>query len=376
ISVGDKPTGCKYTPFSRNGSGGVPGSPAHPTHAASRPAMTGSMAVTSPPGLRCQPLTPSASTTRSTGRRFAATTRSNVVPATVMSRHLPARDSGPAYGPGLVSATSPQGNEAISQASLMSQRASWPRPALPGRLQSDSDATGTDSKIAWTGVRKVKDPGAAGAVVLVLQMLALSRRRLRPPGPRRAPRPPDSWRAPRSGYSPNPSACPRSARDRGYRRRAGRRRLPRREVPARAGPLRPRFPRVYPENPRALLLPKFLAAVSPRLRNPSLTSPVQYRRSSGSARPPPHAAWHRWRGRIRRPNAARSGTGGTHRRPRRQEMWILLTCQFTASVTSHTTLSVIPHTTLLRLARNGQDRKSPNLSCSRPRNTREPLHLW
>src|SRR5674476_750788 len=27
--------------------------------------------------------------------------------------------------------------------------------------------------------------------------------------------------------------------------------------------------------------------------------------------------------------------------------------------------SVIPHTTLLRLARNGQDRKSPNLSCSR-----------
>jgi hypothetical protein len=27
--------------------------------------------------------------------------------------------------------------------------------------------------------------------------------------------------------------------------------------------------------------------------------------------------------------------------------------------------SVIPHTTLLRLARNGQDRKSPNLSSSR-----------
>lgn len=179
----------------------------------------------------------------------------------------------------------------------MSQRASWPRPALPGRSQSDSDATGTDSKIAWTEVRKVKDPRAAGAV-LVLQMLALSRRRLRPPGSRRAPRLLDSWRAPRSGYSPNPSACPRSARDHGYGRRAGRRRLPRREVPARAGPLRPRSPRVYPENPRALLLPKLLAAASPRLRNPLLTSPVQCRKSSGSARPPPHAAWHRWRGRA------------------------------------------------------------------------------
>src|ERR1019366_7144218 len=59
--------------------------------------MTGSMAVTRPPGLRCQPLTPSASTTRSTGRRFAATTRSNVGPATVMSHHLPARGSEPAY---------------------------------------------------------------------------------------------------------------------------------------------------------------------------------------------------------------------------------------------------------------------------------------
>src|SRR5665811_1824391 len=41
-------------------------------------AMTGSMAVTSPPGLRCQVLVPRASTTRSTGRRFAATTRSKV----------------------------------------------------------------------------------------------------------------------------------------------------------------------------------------------------------------------------------------------------------------------------------------------------------
>src|SRR5665648_652515 len=241
---------------------------------------------------------------------------------------------GDAASPGM----SPPGNEAISQASLMSQRASWPRPAFPGRSQSDSDAMGTDFKIAWTGVRKVKDPRAAGAVVLVLQMLALSRRRLRPPGPRRAPRLPDSWRAPRSGYSPNPSACPRSARDHGYRRRAGRRRLPPREVPARADPLRPRSPRVYPENPRALRLPKFLAAVSPRLRNPFLTSLVQCRRWSGSARPPPHAAWHRWRGRTRRPIAARPGTGGTRRRPRRQEMWILLTCQFTASVTSHTTL--------------------------------------
>src|SRR5450631_2148744 len=96
------------------------------------------------------------------------------------------------------------------------------------------------------------------------------------------------------------------------------------------------------QNPRALLLPTFLAAASPRLRNPFWTSPVQCRRSSGSARPPPHAAWHRWRGRTRRPNAARSGTGGTHRRPRRQEMWILLTCQFTASVTSRTTLPCYP----------------------------------
>src|SRR5450631_57480 len=48
MSVSDRPTGCKYTPFSRNGSGAGPGSPPHPTHAAIRPAMTGSMAVTRP----------------------------------------------------------------------------------------------------------------------------------------------------------------------------------------------------------------------------------------------------------------------------------------------------------------------------------------
>jgi hypothetical protein len=40
-----------------------------------------------PRGLRRQPLTPSASITRSTARRFAATRRSNVVPATVMNHH-------------------------------------------------------------------------------------------------------------------------------------------------------------------------------------------------------------------------------------------------------------------------------------------------
>src|SRR5674476_1541646 len=45
--------------------------------------MTDSIAVTRPPGLRRQVASPLASTTRSRGRRFAATTRSNVGVATV-----------------------------------------------------------------------------------------------------------------------------------------------------------------------------------------------------------------------------------------------------------------------------------------------------
>src|SRR5665647_2025723 len=81
------PTGWRYSSAWWNGSGAGPHSPAHPTHAALRPSMTDSMADTRPPGLRSQVLSPPSSITRSTGRRFAATTRSNVGPATVTSHH-------------------------------------------------------------------------------------------------------------------------------------------------------------------------------------------------------------------------------------------------------------------------------------------------
>src|ERR1039457_4683766 len=88
ISLGDRHTGRRCISSSLNGSGAGPGSPAQPTHAASRPRMTDYKAVTRPPGLRRQVLSPLASTTRSTGRRFAATTRSNVGAASVTLHQL------------------------------------------------------------------------------------------------------------------------------------------------------------------------------------------------------------------------------------------------------------------------------------------------
>src|SRR5690349_8995180 len=66
-------------PCSVNGSGASPASPAHPTQAPSRPFMTDSIAVTSPPGLVRHEELPSGSATRSTGSRLAATTRSKVL---------------------------------------------------------------------------------------------------------------------------------------------------------------------------------------------------------------------------------------------------------------------------------------------------------
>ena len=52
--------------------------PAHPTHAASRPRITDSMAVTRPPGLRRHSSCPSSPVTRSTGSRLAAMTNEYV----------------------------------------------------------------------------------------------------------------------------------------------------------------------------------------------------------------------------------------------------------------------------------------------------------
>ena len=65
-----------------NGSGAVPpGSPVQPTQAPSRPFMTGSIAVTRPPGLGRHSTCPSGGpVTLSTGRRLATTTRSWVWP--------------------------------------------------------------------------------------------------------------------------------------------------------------------------------------------------------------------------------------------------------------------------------------------------------
>src|SRR5689334_19841469 len=82
-----------------NASGASPGSPAQPTQAApSRPRMTDSMAVTRPPGLRRQVASPSGPTTRSTGNRLAAMTRSNVGVAVLTPDQLLRRGMVPPYG--------------------------------------------------------------------------------------------------------------------------------------------------------------------------------------------------------------------------------------------------------------------------------------
>jgi hypothetical protein len=63
-------------PSSSKGSGASPVSPAQPTQAPGCVRITDSMAVTRPPGLRRHSTSPSSVTTWSTGRRFAAMTRS------------------------------------------------------------------------------------------------------------------------------------------------------------------------------------------------------------------------------------------------------------------------------------------------------------
>src|SRR4051812_21191996 len=89
-------------PPDSNGSGAWPADPDQPTHAPPRPATNGSSAVTRPPGLRCQPMFPSASVTWSTGSRLATTTtglsarsspsRSSAIPEPTLSTPEP---SGP-----------------------------------------------------------------------------------------------------------------------------------------------------------------------------------------------------------------------------------------------------------------------------------------
>src|SRR4051812_47332489 len=61
-------------PPDSNGSGASPAEPDQPTQAPPRPATKGSSAVTSPPGLRCQRVSPSGPVTWSTGSRLATTT--------------------------------------------------------------------------------------------------------------------------------------------------------------------------------------------------------------------------------------------------------------------------------------------------------------
>jgi len=45
----------------------------------------------------------------------------------------------------------------------MSQRASWPRPALPGRSQSDSDATRTGTGLGLSIVRGLAEANGGHA---------------------------------------------------------------------------------------------------------------------------------------------------------------------------------------------------------------------
>src|SRR3954452_15451489 len=96
-------------PPDSNGSGASPADPDQPTHAPPRPATNGSSAVTSPPGLRCQRVVPSASVTWSTGSRLATTTtglsarsspsRSSAIPKpTLSTRGSPGSTGPPASG--------------------------------------------------------------------------------------------------------------------------------------------------------------------------------------------------------------------------------------------------------------------------------------
>ena len=62
-------------PSASNGPGASPADPDHPTHAPSKRCMTGFSALTSPPGLVRHRVEPSAESTRSTGSRFATTTK-------------------------------------------------------------------------------------------------------------------------------------------------------------------------------------------------------------------------------------------------------------------------------------------------------------
>ena len=52
-----------------------PASPDQPIHAPPASRITGSSAVTRPPGLRCHSVRPSGPSTRSTGSRLATTTK-------------------------------------------------------------------------------------------------------------------------------------------------------------------------------------------------------------------------------------------------------------------------------------------------------------
>src|SRR5688572_13387121 len=74
MSCSDSGTGTSQVPSSSNGWGSSSAAPAQPIHAPWLFRITGSSAVTSPPGLRRQVTVPSLASTRSTGSRLATTT--------------------------------------------------------------------------------------------------------------------------------------------------------------------------------------------------------------------------------------------------------------------------------------------------------------
>src|SRR5665811_2527709 len=120
--------------------------------------MTGSMAATSPPGLLCQVLSPAASKTRSTGRRFAATTRSNVGATTVIDHHLPHVVFYPAYGPGLSAAMpAKQGGHVHSQTDHAPQSVTYPAKRTPQNEVTLAKAESPEGCCSWP--EPMKYPG-------------------------------------------------------------------------------------------------------------------------------------------------------------------------------------------------------------------------
>src|SRR5665648_667539 len=113
-------------PSASNGSLLESGEPDQPIQAPCVVCMTGSRALTRPPGERCQLVWPSAVTVRSTGRRLATTTNSYPTSALLWS-HRPYRDR--------CADARAEGTEQPVAADLLRKTnphapTRWPRPAV------------------------------------------------------------------------------------------------------------------------------------------------------------------------------------------------------------------------------------------------------